>query len=72
MSKKVKKLEKRVAEARKELERYEAKLAKARLKAQHKEIDHLEDFIEEGDHKWEDLRQLGRQAWRELKDIVSR
>lgn len=72
MSKKVKKMEKRVAEAREELEHYEAKLAKARLKAQHKKIDQLENYIEEGDQKWQDLRQLWRQAWRELKDIVSR
>ena len=71
-AKKVKQLERRVAEAQKELERYEGKLEKARIKAQHKEIDHLEDYIEEGSHKWEDLRYLGRQVWRELKEIISR
>lgn len=68
--KKVKQLEKRVEAAREELERLEAKLQAAREKAQHKQIDKLDDIVEETEHKVDDLKHLGRQVWRELKAIV--
>lgn len=71
MKKKIKVLEQRVAEARAELERLEAKLQAAREKQQHKKIDKKVDVIlEEGSHKLDDLKRLGRRVGKEIKLII--
>lgn len=71
MKKKIKVLEQRVVEAKAEVERLEAKLQAAREKDQHKKIDKkLDGIIEDGTHKWDDLKRLGRRVSSEIKLIV--
>ena len=71
MKKKIKVLEQRVAEAKQEVARLEAKLQLAREKDQHKKIDKkLDSIIEEGSHKWDDVKRLGRRVGSEIKHIV--
>lgn len=71
MKKKIKVLEQRVAEAKAEVERLEAKLQAEREKIQHKKIDkELDEIIEEGSHKWDDFKRLGRHVSKEIKHIV--
>ena len=73
MKKKVKILEQRVADAKAEVARLEAKLQAAREKDQHKKIDKkLDEIIEEGSHKWGDVRRLGRRVGVEIKSIVKK
>ena len=71
MKKKIKVLEQRVAEAKAEVGRLEAELQAAREKEQHKKIDkQLDTIIEEGSHKWDDVKRLGRHVSKEIKHIV--
>jgi|GEM_PF-6322061 hypothetical protein len=71
MKKKIKILEQRVAEAKAEVARLEAKLQAAREKDQHKKIDKkLDGIIEDGTHKWDDVKRLGRRVSSEIKLIV--
>lgn len=71
MKKKIKVLEQRVAEAQAEVERLQAKLQAAREKDQHKKIDKkLDGIIEEGTHKWDDVKRLGRRVSSEIKLIL--
>lgn len=71
MKKKIKVLEQRVAEAKAEVTRLEAKLQAEREKVQHKKIDKkLDGIIEDGSHKFDDLKRLGRRVSSEIKMIV--
>lgn len=71
MKKKIKVLEQRVAEAQADVERLQAKLQAAREKDQHKKIDKkLDGIIEEGTHKWDDVKRLGRRVSSEIKLIL--
>ena len=72
MKKKIKILEQQVAEAQAEVERLQRKLQAERVKQQHKKIDKkVSEAIEEGSHKWDDLKRLGRRVSKELKFIFS-
>lgn len=71
MKKKIKVLEQRVAEAQAEVERLQAKLQAEREKVQHKKIDKkLDSIIEDGPHKLDDLKRLGRRVSSEIKLII--
>lgn len=73
MKKKIKILEQRVADAKAEVERLEARLQAEREKDQHKKIDKkLGEIIEDGTHKWDDVKRLGRRVGSEIKLIVKK